>query len=308
MIDELLREARPDVAPPDPVVVLRARRALLRTALVRRTRRRFATRIAIGTAAAAMIVAATVVAQTPNHGASAAAATILERSADAFDDAPVGGPGQYVYRKQIDLSWDYGPSPTDPAKEDTTPRTSPVVVETWVPTTSSKPLIQRTTDPAERVTWAVVSQTSNENYPIYRSQPQGPMMIRALRDLAIRVGTDTGTTDDTERIWRAAFWLLSDPQTPDQVRADVLRALTDVAGVEVVDRNVHVGDQVGVALGSGGTHAPDFVFDPATGAFLGMRGHPERGPDWVGPDEPTWTTQLESRIVDSAPRPPESAS
>lgn len=305
MIDQLLREARPEVAPPDPVVVLRARRALLRKALVRRTRRRYAVRVAIGIGAAAVIVTATVVAQTPEHGASAAAASILERSADALDATRPPLPGQYVYRTTTDLAWDYGPSPTDPTKEDTRPRTPPNIIETWVPTDPDKPMIQRTKDPVSGVTWALVDQDDNPAWEIYRHPPQGPAaMLRALRDLARQTGSQD--PDDDGVIWGNAFSLMWDPQTPDQIKADVLRALALMDGVSVVDRHVEIGGRSGVALGYDEKYSVDFVFDPDDGSLIGFRGHPERGPDWVGPHEPVWTTTAVSRTVDSAPRPPES--
>jgi hypothetical protein len=302
MIDELLREARPEVAPPDPVVTVRARRALLRKALARRTHRRYAVRAAIGLGAAATIVAATVVAQSPDHGASAAAATILERSAARLDAARPPLPGQYLYRKNVTLSWDFGPSPSDPQKEDTQPRTSPVTVETWVPTDPAKEVIQRTIDPDSKISWAVVSQSTNDSYPIYRAQPHGTAMLDAMRDLVRRGGS--GTSDDVANLWTAAFWLLSDPQTPDDIAAEVLRAIATVEGVRVVDRSADIEGKVGVALGIDSEHALDFVFDQADGAFLGIRTHPARTKSWVGPDEPVQTLSFESRVVDSAPRPP----
>jgi hypothetical protein len=303
VIDELLRNARPNPAPPDPAVVLRARRALLRKALAGRTRRRYAVRTVIATGAAAAIVAATLVAQSPDHGASAAAATILERSADALDATLPPLPGQYAYRTTTDLAWDYGPAPTDPTKEDTRPRTSPNVIETWVPTDPAKPMIQRSEDAASGVTWALVDQDDNPAWEIYQDPPRGPAaMLRALRDLARQTGSQDPNDDAV--IWGNAFSLMWDPQTPDQIKADILRALTLMDGVSVVDRHVEIGGRVGVALGFDEKYSVDFVFDPDDGTLIGFRGHPERGPDWVGPHEPVFTTSFASRIVDSAPRPP----
>jgi len=302
MIDQLLREVRPDVTAPDPIVTLRARRALLRKALARRTRRRYAVRAVIGIGVAAAIVSTTVVIQPPDHGASAAAAVILKRSATALDATAPALPGQYVYRKEVSLSWDYGSSPTDPAKEDTRPRTSPVLIETWVPTDPSEPLIQRTDDHINPISWAVVDQRSSANYPIYRDRPKGTAMLKAMRDLARTSGSDS--SGDVEAIWSAAFWLLSDPQTPDAVKAEVLRAVALVDGVRVVDRHAQIGGHFGVALGIDEKYSVQFAFDPVDGTFLGMIGHPERSKNWVGPDEPAWTSTFESHIVDSAPRPP----
>jgi hypothetical protein len=76
-------------------------------------------------------------------------------------------------------------------------------------------------------------------------------------------------------------------------------------GVRIVDRHVQIDGKVGVALGFDEKYPTEYVFDPKDGSIIGFRGHPERGPDWVGPHEPMWTTVFESRIVDSAPRPPE---
>jgi hypothetical protein len=303
MIDELLREARPNPAPPDPVVVLRARRAVLRNAVGARVRRRYATRVAVVITAAASALVVLGLVQTPEHGASPAAAAILEKSADALDAAPRPLPGQYVYRTAHDLFWDYGPSADDPAKEDTSARTSPVRIETWVPIDPTRPLIQRTTDPVSGVTWAVVDQDDNPAWPLYRNPPRGPRaMLQALRDLVRRIGSQD--PDDNGAIWSSASSLLWDPQTPEAIKADILRALTQMDGVVVADRHARIGDRVGVALRYQEKYPLDFVFDPADGSLIGVRGHPERGPDWVGPDEPTWTTTYESRVVDSAPRPP----
>jgi hypothetical protein len=302
MIDQLLRDARPEVSPPDPVVTLRARRALLRTALAPRARRRYAVRAAIALGVAATITSATVLIQTPEHGASAAAAEILERSADRLDASRPPLPGQYVYSTSHDLFWDYGPSPSDPSTEDTNPRTDSTRIETWVPTDPDRPMIQRTTDP-DSVTWAVVDQDDNPAWQLYRHPPSTPAaMLDALRDLARKGRQDS---DDNGVIWGNSFSLMWDPQTPDSIKAEVLRALALMDGVSVVDRDVEIAGKVGVALGYDKKYAPEFVFDPADGALLGFRGHPERGPGWVGPDEPVWTTTFETRIVDSAPRPPD---
>jgi hypothetical protein len=302
MIDQLLRDVRPEVSGPDPVEVLRARRALLRKALARRTRRRYVVRAAIGIGAATAIVATTVFLQTPDHGASAAAAVILERSATTLESSRPVLPGQFVYRKDVLLSWDYGPSASDPAQEDTRPRTSPVQVETWVPTDPGKPLIQRTDDHINPISWAVVDPTSNANYPIYRDRPKGEAMLKAMRELARSSGSDF--PDDLAAVWTAAFWLLSDPQTPDAVNAEVLRAVARVDGVTMVDRRAEIGGRTGVALGIDEKYSVEFVFDPSDGAFLGMIGHPDRSKNWVGPDLPRWTRTFESRVVDSAPQPP----
>lgn len=304
MIDELLRELRPEATAPDPTVTLRARRTLLRKALARRARRRYAVRTAIALGAAAAIVTATVVAQSPEHGASAAAAAILERSADKLDAARPPLPGQYRYSTTHDLFWDYGPSPSDPRVEDTNPRTDPMRIETWVPTDPERPMIQRTTDPEQRVTWAVVDQDANPAWEIYRHPPTTPAaMLQALRDLERRTGSQDPEDDGV--IWNSSFSLMWDPQTPDDVKAEILRALALMDGVTVVDSHARIGDRVGVALRYDEKNPIDFVFDPADGSLIGFRGHPEHSPDWVGPDEPTWTTTFESRVVDSAPRPPE---
>ena len=136
---------------------------------------------------------------------------------------------------------------------------------------------------------------------MYRDRPTGAAMLEAMRELARTSGSDT--SDDVAAVWSAGFWLLSDPQAPDAVRAEVLRAVALVDGVRVVDRHAQIGGTAGVALGIDEKYSVEFAFDPVDGTFLGMIGHPERSKNWVGPDEPRWT-RLRSRIVDSAPRPP----
>lgn len=302
MIDELLREMRPDTSPPDPLVTLRARRALLRKTLAKRARRRYAVRAVVGVAAAASVLGVVGVVNLRGDGSGAtAAAAILNRSATALDSAPAGGPGQYVYRKEIVTSWDYGPSASDPAKENTTPRVSDGI-ETWIPQDSARPLVQRTTDPQGGVTFAIVDQDETDARELYQQDPKDPTaMLKALRELTRKSGSED--PNDNGVVWGTAFSLVADPLTPDDIRAGVLRALALMDGVKVVDENAGIGGTTGVALGYDEKYAPQMIFDPADGAFLGVRGYPAHNPNWVGPDKPVWTLVFETRIVDSAPRP-----
>jgi hypothetical protein len=313
MIDDLLREARPAVAAPDPVVVLRARRAVLRRALAGRRRRRS---LRLVTAVAATVTAVGMVGLIGGErtGATAEAATVLATAADAMDMAAAPAAGQYLYRRNVERYWDFGPSASDPTVEDRSPRAEPLKIETWVPADPSEPMVQRTTDPdrklpqTERVAWAVVAQSSNDAYPIYRDQPSdAKAMLQALRDVVRRAGDDLDSNDDAV-IWGRAFTLLADPQAPDAVRAETLRALALLPSVRVVDATARIGEQTGVAIGTGGKYGVEYVFDPRSGAFLGVIGHPAHGPNWVGPHEPMWTLQFEKRVVDSLPELPDSLS
>ena len=143
-----------------------------------------------------------------------------------------------------------------------------------MPTDPGKPLIQRTDDHINPISWAVVDQTANTNYPIYRDRPKGLAMLEAMRDLARTSGGEY--SDDVAPVWDAAYWLLSDPQTPDDVKAEVLRAVARVDGVKVVDPHAQISGRAGVALGIDEKYSVEFAFDPADGTFLGMIGHPER--------------------------------
>jgi hypothetical protein len=110
MIDELtaLRQARPEMMPADPVVVLRARRALLRRALVGRTRRRYAVRALVSAAAVAVVLGVVgVVDLGDDRRVNAAAAAVLDRAAHVAlnDPDPVAGPGQYLRTTLVEQSW-----------------------------------------------------------------------------------------------------------------------------------------------------------------------------------------------------------
>ena len=309
MIDELalLREMRPETTPPDSLVTLRARRALLRHALAKRTRRRYAVRTLVGVAATAAVLGVVGIVN-PNGGstgATAAAAAILDRSATAID-ATTDGP--YEYRRSIASSWEFGPSSADPAKEETAPFVDDQV-ETWIPADSDKPIIQRTTAADRTVTFAVVDQDDTDAADLYRQNPTEPAdMLKALREL-VRKSTQGLLPSDVDPnnnsdVWGTAFSLVADPRTSDDIRANVLRALALMDGVQVVDKNSEIAGKTGVALGLGGDSL-QLLFDRDSDAFLGIRGYPEHGPDWVGPSEPVWTLVFETRIVDSAPQPPE---
>ena len=308
MTDELtiLREMRPETTPPDSLVTLRARRALLRQALAKRTRRRYAVRAAAGVAATAAVLGVVGIVN-PNGGstgATAAAATILDRSATAID-ATAEGP--YEYRRSITSSWEFGPSATDPSKEETAPFVDNGV-ETWIPADTNKPVIQRTTAADGTVTFAVVDQDDTDAAGLYRQNPTEPAdMLKALRELVRKstlglLPSDVDPNDNSD-VWGTAFSLVADPRTSDDIRANVLRALALMDGVQVVDKNAEIAGKTGVALGLGGDSL-QLLFDRESGAFLGVRSYPEPGETWVGPDRPRWTLIFESKIVDSAPQPP----
>lgn len=143
---------------------------------------------------------------------------------------------------------------------------------------------------------------------LYRQNPAAPAdMLKALRELVRKstVGLLPSDVDpqNNSDVWGTAFSLLWDPCTSDDVRANVLRALALMDGVQVVDKNAEIAGKTGAALGFGGDSL-QLIFDRESDAFLGMRNYPERGPDWVGPSEPVWTLVSESKIVNSAPQPP----
>jgi hypothetical protein len=292
MIDELLREARPNPAPPDATVTLRARRAVLRQAVAGRVRRRYAARAGVLVTAAAAVLAVLGVMQSPEHGASPAAAAILDKSAARIEQTTATTPGEYVYRREISTTWGYSESPRI---DDS--------IETWIPVEENQPLIQRTTDENGEITFAVVDQDHTEAHAIYRDHPTQPAaMLDALRDYARTVQGDASDS----AVWGSAFSLLADSQTPDGIRADVVRALAGLDGVEVADQRVRIGSRFGVSLRYDEKYAPELIFDPSDGTFLGMRGFPEIDKSWVGPHKPMWTIRFVTKIVDTAPTPPAS--
>lgn len=297
MIDQLVREARPEIAPPDPTTVLRARRALLRRAAAGRVRRR-RLRIAIAISAATAMTAVVIgVVQTPDHGASPAAAALLEQSATQLETAAAPA-GSYTYRHLIQMGWAYGPSASDPARASTEPWVNDSV-ETWVPTDPGEPLVQRTTEDDGTRTFAVVPQQDNEAYSLIRANRAPAQLLDALREYAHRIGNegDDGT-------WGSAAQLLIEPYVPDDLRADVLRALARLDGVTTVEGQVEIGGRTGIALRYPEKYPLDLVFDPADGSFLGVRGAMEPDDDWIGPDRPFWVSYLETKTVDSLPRLP----
>lgn len=305
MIDELLRNMCPDTTPPDSLVTLRARRALLRQALAKRSRRRYVVRALIGTAAAAVVlgVVGVVNLRGTEGGATAAAATLLNQSATTLESAPAAQPGQYTYFKVIDTYWNYGPSADGPKNADTEPAVSSWL-ESWIPGDPDEQLVQRTTEPDGSFNDNFLPAHEDSGFGLFQSHPADPVeLLKALGKYVTDNGTDGPV--DNEMLWGAAFSLTWDVQAPTDLKADVLRALTTMDGVAVVDENVRIGDRTGVALGYDAKYAPQLIVDPRDGSFIGSRGFPERDKAWAGPQEPMWTSVTETKIVDSAPQPPQ---
>lgn len=294
MIDQLVRDLRPETTEPDPITVLRARRALLRGAISGRIRRRRGVRIAVALTAAAATAVVIGVVQTPEHGATPAAA-VLRQSANQLETRPAAV-STGTYRRLIQMGWEYGPSAADPSRGSTEPWVDDSV-ETWIPDRPDEPLVQRTTDENGKKTWAVVAQQDSEAYPLLRTDRAPGPLLDALREYAHRIGNDGDAG-----VWGSAAMLMIDPQLPDDLRADILRALAGLDGVTVLDGQVEIDGRSGTALRYPEKHPLDLVFDPADDAFLGVRGNPERDKDWVGPGEPYWLAYFETD-TDASPPP-----
>lgn len=299
MIDELeyLREQRPMADEVDSGVALRARRALLRRALGPQIRRRRLTRGLASLAAAAVVVSVIGFVNFGDRGPSSASASILTRSADTFSSSPAPQKGQYLYVRSVETDYNFGPSSARKLQAGQ-PDVGRIVLETWIPGDKSVSAVERLTGSDDKVFVTPASTTDNPELFDHHPRDAKSLLaqLRALSDPSINT---TGT--DTEQPWRAAFSLLLNAQAPDDLKADTMRALATISDVVIVDKNADVNGKAGIALGMRESSAPQLVFTPDTGEFLGAIGYPERGPNWRGPAEPRYTVALESKIVESAP-------
>ena len=303
MIDDLtlLRDSRPHPPEPDPIVLLRARRALMRTALGQRRTRRHRVRSVAGLMAAAATLVAVGVApwDGPGGGASAEATTLLYRSAATIEDLPAPGPGQYAYTRSVQDEWFRGPADKKTGAPSAS-RREKRIHEAWVPADPRERWTLRITEAgtyADLPGNAVQTMRESRRRPaFYGSVPEDPArMLDALREL----GPNGDLQGDDGLVERATDILFDDLASP-RLQAVVVRAMTLIDGVRVVDSDADLGDRHGVAIARDGDRT-QLVLDPDTGAYLGARG--VRGPtDWTGPDGATYiNTVVERTVVDDIP-------
>ena len=298
----MLRDARPPTTDPDPLVLLRARRSLIRTTLSRSRTRRYRVRVLAGITAAA--VALVVVGIAPwdgqGGGASAAATTVLNRSAATIADLPAPGPGQYAYTRSVQDEWYRGPADKAPGSP-ATARREKRIHEAWVPADPQERWTLRITEAGSYASLPggpVQTSTESRRRPAFYAEvpPDAEQMLDALR----RLGASGDLRGDDAALERATDILFDDLASP-RLQAATVRAMTLIDGVHVVDADADLGDRRGVAIARDGD-LTQLVFDPRTGAYLGARG--VRTPtDWTGPDGAKYINRvIERTIVDSSPK------
>src|SRR5690349_15820184 len=138
MIDELevIRQMRPEAHEPQPIVVRRARRAVLRTALAPRRSRRTG-RIAAVVVASAAALAVAFGALTPGGGGAPARATAL--AAEHLAAHPEVGADEYLHIKRVERTWGNGGAGV----------VNPWTLEYWIPGDRTSDWIERSGDPGK---------------------------------------------------------------------------------------------------------------------------------------------------------------
>lgn len=282
MIDEitLVRELRPDVTPPDQLTATRARRAVLRVALARRRRR--VARYAAGAVAAAA-AAITIGIGVPGGGGQSAMAAELTAAHLAVH--PSVGKDEYLHIERVERTWGYGA----PAKVDST-----LALEYWIPGDGSSTWIERSGAPGAREDNSF-DDWGPRLYVEHASDPAG--LLRQLRDYAR--ANEQGA--DLHGVWTVAFWIVNDPVAPESFKTDVMNAVMTLDGVRTADPSFTSPGLSGLAITMDEPYGVWFVVDPASGAFRGIVGHPEKDKTWVGPEEPQWTVTFETDVVADAP-------
>ncbi|MET0520604.1 MAG: hypothetical protein ABW156_01330 [Jiangellaceae bacterium] len=282
MIDELslLREIRPDAPTPDPVTVIRARRALLRRALSGR-RRRMLRLVVVGTAAAAMLVVVGII--TP-WGGGARPAIAAQLTAAHLAEHPEAGPDQYLHIKRVQRLWGYG----KPAVVE------PWTLEYWVPGDGSSDWVERSGEPGNLET----NSFHDWGPRLYVEHAEDiPGLLGELRAYASQNEAGKGL----HGIWTVAFWIVNDPVAPESFKTQVMKAISTLDGVRLADPHFASPGLSGRAIAIDEPFSVWFVVDPVSGAFRGLVGHPEKDQTWVGPEAPMWTLVFETTTVDNRP-------
>jgi hypothetical protein len=282
MIDELtlVRQNRPDVPAPEPVTVIRARRALLRQALSGR-RRRTLRLVSAATAAAVMLIAIGII--TP-WGGGARPAIAAQLTAAHLADHPEARSDQYLHIKRVQRLWGSGAKAV----------VDPWTLEYWVPGDGSSEWVERSGDPGNLDT----NSFDDWGPRLYVEHADDvPGLLDELRAYAIKKGEG----DDLQGIWTVAFWIVNDPVAPESFKTQVMGAISTLDGVRVAAPRFTSPGLSGQALTMDEPFPVWFVVDPATGAFRGLVGHPEKDKTWVGPEAPMWTLVFETEVVDDRP-------
>jgi len=304
MIDELsmLRDAKPATVEPDPVVLLRARRSLIRRGLATRRSRRYTVRAVSAVAATAVVLAVVGVSPWPGNdsGASAEAASVLNLSAATIENQPTAGPGQFTYVLSVQREWYRGPRDKAPGSA-TVAREGRRTFQAWVPGDPDARWTLRISEggDVELAPGEASSQTirgSQQRPEFYRSVPTSPKtMLAALEALG-----PSGDNDADDSVMEHATEILFDQLASPALQAEVVRAMTLIDGVTVLDPDADLGDRRGIAIGRK-DDITQVVFDPDTHKYLGARGVREDA-EWTGPDGAQYINSvLERTIVEDGP-------
>lgn len=336
MIDELtiLRQARPETHLPDPLVALKARRALLRRALAGRTRRRYAIRSLAGFSAAAVVLGIVGVVNVGGHptGVNSAAAAVLDHAAEVAlqDPTLVAGPGQYVRTTLVEQSWsDLSNRAGDTRIGNDGKPTAFLerwIRELWIPhdpdalwtirekterlkTISTDPLTQFAPEPSRTyslLSWADKASRGNGGSYIktydpdwYATLPRDPVaLVARLRN------EDPGESGSSLHFYFDEVFseVLRSGIAPPDIRAALFKALAATPGMKVVNGVSNLAGEPGVAIGYGKS-GKQMLFDRTTGRYIGERQTNPNFPDVPGLDKAktTWLTSVHSEIVDTVP-------
>ncbi len=358
---QLLREMRSDVGTPPSATLARGRKKLLQKIDTEarfgsgfggapggvavpdggtRRRRTVIRRVVLASAAAAVlvggIVVADVVAPVGRPGASAEAAEVLNKAADAAirTSDPVVKPGQYlkVDTKAVYASFTRRADGTDVAWLET--QDGQVYVpadrsgewvwnrEPQVPTTffgkEAKAEFQRQE--------ASKSQQANDGpkfegiirgkggsfygspqqilgMPLPEAIKTLPRDPRKLLDLIFETNKDKGPSPESEALTTIAD-ALRFGAIPADLRAAMYKAAALIPGVVVADKQAALDGRKGVALGvywADGKLRQDIIVDPATGLMIGEREVALVATDGIPANTAFGWTSIRTSVVDSAP-------
>jgi hypothetical protein len=231
----------------DPVALRRARRRLLRHALVRKPRRRVRLRrVLVGGSVAAVVATGLMVTNgAPGPvGSQAAAAEVLDRAA-SVSSLQVAGPSQWTHIR------------TDTSRDG---QSRPSVQEAWVPGDS----------------------TGDERF----LDSDGVLHVRAVDvpdiatdpsasddDVYAWLSRDNGDLRGPGAAFERAAETLAAFGTPAEFRTRLFTAIEKIDGVRIVDESAAFAGHDAVVLGrSDGGYETQLVFDKDSGAFIGYQG------------------------------------
>ncbi|ROR90897.1 hypothetical protein [Nocardioides aurantiacus] len=248
----LLERFRSDVEI-DATALIRARRRVVRRALVNAPgrRRRY---LLVTAAAAALAVAVTLVGAVGNGPtATPAAAAVLARAADSASSGREPAPGQYLHVRKVTTRW------YDDGRETT-------VQERWIPGDGGEPRTYRDFE----------GDVYQDASPVPAIYSRRGLSTEALLTWLRRPSGDLRGDDAAyERVGE----VLASDLAPVDFQAGLFDAMQHLEGVTVVDQDARFDAAAAVIIGRGGPLETQFAFDETSGQFIGMQGvgDPENG-------------------------------